>query len=133
MTDKVRTAQIAHVLYIDIVGYSRESTSSQSRLLAQLTAAVQDSPVFVRAKGTNAVQPIPTGDGMALLFSNDVIAPAQCAIDVSRALRSSGPAIRMGIHSGLVQSQLDITGRENVVGEGMNTASRVIGFGDSGH
>lgn len=68
---------------------------------------------------------------MALLFFVDVLAAAQCAIDIQKAL--SGVPVRMGIHSGLVQKQLDITGSENVVGEGINTASRVMGFGDTGH
>ena len=75
---------------------------------------------------------------MALLFFNDVIAPAQCAVEVSRSLRrrrdaKDGLRVRMGIHSGLVQKQMDIAGRENVVGEGINTAQRVMDFGDTGH
>ncbi len=131
MTEPIRAAQIAHVLFLDVVGYSKESTSTQGRLLEQLNAAVTASSAFQRAKTDGAVLPIPTGDGMALLFFVDVLAAAQCAIEIQKAL--IGVPVRMGIHSGLVQKQLDITGSENVVGEGINTASRVMGFGDTGH
>src|SRR5712692_2846645 len=81
-----RAAQIAHVLFLDIVGYSRASTSAQGRMLEQLNAAVSASPAFTAAKAAGGVQPIPTGDGMVLLFASDVIAPAQCAVEVCRAL-----------------------------------------------
>lgn len=131
MNEPIRAAQIAHVLFLDVVGYSKESTSAQGRLLEQLNAAVNASAAFQRAKAGGAVLPIPTGDGMALLFFVDVLAAAQCAIEIQKAL--VGVPVRMGIHSGLVQKQLDITGSENVVGEGINTASRVMGFGDTGH
>lgn len=139
MNDKSRSAQIAHVLFLDIVGYSRETTSAQSRLIATLNAAVAASPAYEEARQAQAVQPLPTGDGMALLFWNDVIAPSRCAVDVSRGLHIAGAAhnggvkARMGIHSGLVQKQMDIAGRENVVGEGINAAQRIMDFGDAGH
>src|SRR5712691_6279172 len=129
-----RAAQIAHVLFLDIVGYSRASTSAQGRLLAQLNATVSASAAFTAAKAAGDVQPIPTGDGMLLLFASDVIAPAQCAVEVCRALEGGRALpVRMGIHSGLVQRQIDIAGHENVVGEGINTAQRVMDFGDAGH
>lgn len=136
MDEASRSVQIAHVLFLDIVGYSKQSTSAQARLLGRLNDAVAASPAFDAAKTAGTVQPLPTGDGMALLFSGDVIAPAQCAQDVSRALTAGGtdaPPIRMGLHSGLIQTQLDIAGRQNVVGEGINTAQRVMDFGDEGH
>ncbi|BDI31534.1 hypothetical protein CCAX7_35850 [Capsulimonas corticalis] len=134
MEETSRTAQIAHVLFLDIVGYSQQSTSAQARLLGRLNDAVNASPAFDASKAAGSVQPLPTGDGMALLFFGDVIAPARCALDVSRALaRADAPRVRMGLHSGLVQSQMDIAGRQNVVGEGINTAQRVMDFGDEGH
>jgi len=106
-------------------------------MLSNLNAAVQTSEAYNEAQSINAVRPLPTGDGMALLFFNDVLAPARCAIQVTREMRS-GPQddrlpLRMGIHSGLVLDQFDISGRGNVVGEGINTAQRVMDFGDSGH
>jgi class 3 adenylate cyclase len=129
-----RAAQIAHVLFLDIVGYSRASTSAQGRLLEQLNAAVSASAAFTGARAAGGVRPIPTGDGMVLLFTSDVIAPAQCAVEVCRALECGRALpVRMGIHSGLVQTQIDIAGRENVVGEGINTAQRVMDFGEAGH
>lgn len=134
MNEISRSAQIAHVLFLDVVGYSRQSTSAQGDILQRLNAAVTASAAFAAARAAAAVQPLPTGDGMALLFFNDVIAPARCAIEVSRALKHSNTLpLRMGIHSGLVQKHLDIAGRENVVGEGINTAQRVMDFGDAGH
>src|SRR5580658_9045546 len=116
MTDNPRSAQIAYVLFIDVVGYSRQSTSGQAQTLERLNAIVNDSAAFTRAKETGVVIPLPTGDGMALLFFNDVLAPAQCAMEVCRnlaeaKLRDDLP-LRMGIHSGLVQRQMDIAGRE---------------------
>ena len=127
-------AQIAHVLFLDIVGFSRETTTKQARLLARLNDVVNAASTYKAAKERGAVLAIPTGDGMILLFWDEVTAPAQCALDITRAL-SSGLAvpIRMGIHSGLVQKQLDISGMENIVGEGVNTAQRVMDFGDAGH
>jgi class 3 adenylate cyclase len=134
MDDRPRTAQIAHVLFVDVVGYSRQTTSAQSRLLARLNAAVEASAAYTEARAADAVHPFPTGDGMALVFTQDVIAPARCAAEVSRTLREGEALpVRMGIHSGLVQSQVDIAGRENVVGEGINTAQRVMDCGDAGH
>jgi class 3 adenylate cyclase len=134
MNDKPRSAQIAHVLFLDIVGYSRESTAAQGRMMHQLNEVVSASPAFSAARQVQAVQPLPTGDGMALLFFNDVIAPAQCALEVAQALQSDPSLpVRMGLHSGLVQKQIDIAGQENFVGEGINTAQRVMDFGDAGH
>lgn len=133
--------RIAHVLFLDAVGYSQETTTTQVRLLAQLNAAVTGTAAFTESRSRHAVLPIPTGDGMALLFeSDDVTAPARCAVEVTRALCIAGGAgtpsplaVRIGIHSGLVHRQLDIAGNENVVGEGINTAQRVMDFGDAGH
>jgi len=134
MAGETRTAQIAHVLFLDLVGYSRESVTGQGRLLEQLNAAVSASLAFATAKAAGAVQIFPTGDGMALVFHRDMVAPARCAVEVARALGGEGAlALRMGIHSGLVQGQLDLAGREAVVGEGINTAQRVMDFGDAGH
>src|SRR5262249_23725980 len=74
------------------------------------------------------------GDGMALLFEDDITAPAVCAVELARAFRAEHgfPGVRMGIHSGLVQSQLDIAGNDNRVGEGINTAQRVMDFARAG-
>ena len=123
--------EIAHVLFMDIVGYSKESTTAQSRLIGELTGNVNASQAYQEAKKKGRVMPLPTGDGMALLFFDDVFAPARCASEVSKSL--NGLKVRMGIHSGLVQRQTDIADAENVVGEGINTAQRVMDAADEGH
>jgi len=128
-----RSARIAYVLFLDIVGYSRETTSAQARLIGQLNAAVNAAPAFAAANTAGAVQTLPTGDGMALVFYNDVLAPVQTAAHIGRAARGMALPLRMGMHSGLVLPQVDATGRENLVGEGLNTAQRVMDFGDAGH
>src|SRR5450432_2349773 len=120
--------EIAHVLFVDIVGYSKESTTAQSRLIGELNDLVNASPTYQEAKAKERVMPLATGDGMALLFFDDVFGPARCATEVARSL--SGIKVRMGIHSGLVQRQIDIAGSENVVGEGINSAQRVMDAGD---
>jgi hypothetical protein len=131
-----RSARIAHVLFLDMVGFSRETMQAQGRLLEQLNTVVTATAAYGDALTRNAALPVPSGDGMALLFFDDVTAPARCAVEVARALRAAGSAalpLRMGLHSGLVQKQIDISGKENVVGEGINTAQRVMDFGDGGH
>src|SRR5437588_7415667 len=122
-------AEIAHVLFIDVVDYSKQSTTEQSRVMASLNESVLACSAYRVAKERGRVLAIPTGDGMALLFFDDVLAPANCAT----VLKSDGLRVRMGIHSGLVQHQTDIAGAPNVVGEGINTAQRILDAGDEGH
>jgi class 3 adenylate cyclase len=126
-------AEIAHVLFVDIVGYSRGTTSAQARLVAELTSAVNATEAYRHALEHDCVLPLPTGDGMALVFFHDVSLPARCACDLAGSLREADVSVRMGIHSGLVQRQRDISGNANVAGEGINTAQRVMDFGDGGH
>ena len=126
-------AQIAHVLFVDIVRYSQESTPNQARLLETLNAAVNKSRAYAREKAAGSVLPLPTGDGMALLFLSNVQAPAECAVEVWKSAQSSNLNLRMGIHSGLIQRQQDIAGNPNVAGEGINTAQRVLDLADEGH
>jgi hypothetical protein len=134
VSEPSRSAQIAHVLFLDLVGYSRRSVSGQRQLVEELNAAVAASPAFDAARALDAVQIFPSGDGMALAFYHDMTAPARCAVEVARRLCGEGqPPVRMGIHSGLVQGQLDLAGRQNLVGEGLNTAQRVMDFGEAGH
>ena len=125
-------ARIAHVLFLDIVGYSKQTSSEQSRLIALLNDAVNKSAASAIANEASAVQHLHTGDGMALAFFNDVLAPAQTAIEITTILSNQIP-LRIGVHSGLVLPQMDAVGRENLVGEGLNTAQRVMDFGDAGH
>lgn len=126
-------AEIAHVLFLDIVGYSRESTTAQAQMISDLNLAVNSSPAFKTARAKGQVLPLPTGDGMALVFFQDVTLPASCSTTLAPSFARSGLPVRMGIHSGLVQRQFDISGHENVSGEGINTAQRVMDLGDAGH
>lgn len=128
---------IAHVLFLDMVGFSRESMQAQGRLLERLNTLVTATRAYVTARGQGTILEVPSGDGMALLFFDDMTAPARCAVELAQTLRADPGdpplLLRMGMHSGLVQRQRDISGKENVVGEGINVARRVMDFGDAGH
>ncbi|HEY3782313.1 MAG TPA: AAA-like domain-containing protein [Fimbriimonadaceae bacterium] len=130
---KEQRTEIAHVLFLDIVEYSKLSTSAQSKLIFELTGLVNSTETYQNARKLDHVLPIPTGDGMALLFFEDIVSPAQCAVELAPLLKANNMAIRMGIHSGLVRRQTDIAGNDNVVGEGINTAQRIMSFADDGH
>jgi TolB-like protein/Tfp pilus assembly protein PilF len=126
--------EIAHVLFIDIVGYSKLSISDQHATVEELTRIVRASEQFQRAEAANRLTRIPTGDGMALAFYTSPEAPAQCAVEISRALKEHPRLhLRMGIHSGLVGGVLDVNERANLAGAGLNVAQRVMDCGDAGH
>jgi TolB-like protein/class 3 adenylate cyclase/Tfp pilus assembly protein PilF len=126
--------EIAHVLFIDIVGYSKLSISDQHAAVEELTRIVRASEQFQRAEAANRLTRIPTGDGMALAFYTSPEAPAQCAVEISRALKEHPRLhLRMGIHSGLVGGVLDVNERANLAGAGLNVAQRVMDCGDAGH
>src|SRR5262249_55071853 len=126
--------EIAYVLFIDIVGYSKLVTSEQHRLLELLNQIVRESEHFRAAEARNRLITVPTGDGMALVFYNTPEAPVECALEVSRAA-SEHPELklRMGIHSGPVSGVVDVSGRSNIAGAGINIAQRVMDCGDAGH
>src|SRR6185437_14101870 len=130
---KVRL-EIAHVLFIDIVGYSKLSIDDQRRAVERLNNAVQSTAAFQQAEATARLTKIPTGDGMALVFYDSPESPVECAIEISQKLSMpDAPRLRMGIHSGPVSGVIDISGRGNVAGEGINIAQRVMDCGDTGH
>ncbi len=126
--------ETAHVLFMDIVGYSKMLIDDQPAYLHKLQAIVRGTEEFQRAQTTNQLIRLPTGDGMALVFFGDPEAPIRCALEISRALKEH-PAIelRMGVHSGLVYRMADINTNMNVAGGGINIAQRVMDCGDSGH
>jgi class 3 adenylate cyclase len=128
-------AEIAHVLFMDIVGYSRLSRlEDQTRILEQLQALVRETPEFRRAEPGGELIPLPTGDGMALVFFRHPEAPVRCAMEVARAVRSLPELqLRMGVHSGPVYRVEDIRANKNVAGSGINVAQRVMECGDGGH
>jgi class 3 adenylate cyclase len=126
--------EIAHVLFIDIVGYSKLLTDEQSEALQELNQIVRNTEAVREAEAAGKLIILPTGDGMALVFTGSVEGPAECALEVSQALRAQPSLpVRMGIHSGPVQQVRDANARENVSGVGINVARRVMDCGDAGH
>ena len=126
--------EIAHVLFIDIVGYSKLSINNQHAAVEELNRIVRASEQFQRAEAANRLIRIPTGDGMVLVFYTNPEAPAQCAVEISRALKEHpGLQLRMGIHSGPVSGVVDVNERANLAGAGINMAKRVMDCGDAGH
>jgi Adenylate and Guanylate cyclase catalytic domain len=126
--------QIGHVLFIDIVGYSKLLVNEQSALLRELNEVVSGTHEFREAEAEGKLIRLPTGDGMALVFRTNPEAPAQCALEIARALKEhSRIALRMGIHSGPVNEVIDVNQRQNITGAGINMAQRVMDCGDTGH
>jgi TolB-like protein/class 3 adenylate cyclase/Tfp pilus assembly protein PilF len=126
--------EIAHVLFIDIVGYSKLSVNEQHAAVEELNQIVRRSEQFQRAEAASRLLKIPTGDGMALVFYTSPEAPAQCAVEMSRALKEHPRLqLRMGIHSGPVSGVVDVNERANLAGAGINVAQRVMDCGDAGH
>src|SRR5437588_10238218 len=125
---------IGHVLCIDIVGYSKLLVNQQSELLRELNEVVSRTNEFREAEAEGKLIRLPTGDGMALVFRTDPEAPAQCALEIARALKEHPRiALRMGIHSGPVNEVVDVNQRQNIAGAGINMAQRVMDCGDAGH
>ncbi len=113
--------EIAHVLFIDIVGYSKLAVNEQRALIERLNDIVRATDEFQAAETTGRLIKIPTGDGMALVFYHSPEAPVDCALE------------RMGVHSGPVSGVIDLNGKANVAGAGINMAQRVMDCGDAGH
>lgn len=126
--------QFAHVLYMDIVGYTTCDHAEQRRLLQDLQELVRSLADFRREGADGELLCLPVGDGMALVFFREPVAPLQCAVQLARSLRGrSDLQLRMGIHSGPVYRVEDINANDNVSGGGINTAQRVMACGDAGH
>src|SRR5712672_751394 len=126
--------EIAHVLFIDIVGYSKRLIDEQHELLQDLNQIVRSTEAFRSAEASGNLIRVPTGDGVALVFSTTPEAPVRCALEISKALRShSELRVRMGIHSGPVSGIMDVNDRSNIAGAGINVAQRVMDCGDAGH
>src|SRR5207245_3746277 len=95
--------EIAYVLFIDIVGYSKLVTHEQRRLLELLNRIVREAEHFRAAEANGRLITVPTGDGMALVFYNTPEAPVECALEISSAAREHPDLkLRMGIHFGTV-------------------------------
>src|SRR5881398_1378904 len=126
--------EIAHVLFIDIVGYSKVSINEQRAVIDELNEAVRASEQFQKAEVEARLIKIPTGDGMALVFYKSPEEPVKCALEISRALKEHPKLqLRMGAHSGPVSGVIDVNGHANLAGAGLNMAQRVMACGDPGH
>src|SRR5437667_2282073 len=126
--------EIAHLLSIDVAGYSKLSNNEQIELLQQLNQIVRSTECFRAAETTGKLIRVPTGDGMALLFFRSPEEPVRCALEVSGALRDHPHIrLRMGVHSGPVSRITDVNDKTNFAGSGINLAQRVLACGDAGH
>ena len=125
--------EIGHVLFIDLVGYSKLLIEEQKERLRQLTDIVLATAQVREATNEQLIR-LATGDGMALVFRNSAEEPALCALEITQALKTHPEiAVRMGIHSGPVSEVTDVSGRTNITGGGINMAQRVMDCGDAGH
>jgi TolB-like protein len=125
--------EIGHVLFIDLVGYSKLLIEEQRERLGHLTEIVLATPQVGEAPNEQLIR-LPTGDGIALVFRNSSEEPARCALEIAEALKKHPEiAVRMGVHSGPVSEVSDVNGRTNITGAGINIAQRVMDCGDAGH
>src|SRR3982751_4207231 len=126
--------EIAHVLFMDIVGYSKLLIDEQSEALQELNGIVHKTDAVREAETAEKPLILPSGDGMALVFTQSVEEPVECALQISQALRAQPTLpVRMGIHSGPVHHVADANQRDNIAGAGINIAQRVMDCGDAGH
>jgi TolB-like protein/class 3 adenylate cyclase/Tfp pilus assembly protein PilF len=126
--------EIAHVLFTDIVGYSKLPINQQRALVERLNEIVRGTDEFHIAETAGRLLTIPTGDGIMLVFYHSPEAPVECALEISRALKQHPELqLRMGVHSGPVSGVIDAAGKANVAGAGINIAQRVMDCGDAGH
>jgi TolB-like protein/class 3 adenylate cyclase/Tfp pilus assembly protein PilF len=126
--------EIAHLLSIDVVGYSKLLVNEQIELLQDLNQIVRSTECFRSAEASGKLNRLPTGDGMALLFFHSPEEPVRCALEISKALQEHPHIqLRMGVHSGPVNQVTDVNDKTNIAGAGINVAQRVMDCGDAGH
>src|SRR5437868_9866862 len=126
--------EIAHLLFIDVVGYSKLLVNEQIELMQQLNPIVRGTECFREEEVSGKLIRLPTGDGMVLLFFRSPEQPVRCALEISQALHSqSHIQVRMGIHSGPVNQVVDVNDQMNIAGAGINVGQRVMDCGDAGH
>jgi len=126
--------EIGHVLFTDIVGYSKLPINQQRASVERLNEIVRGTDEFQAAEAAGRLITIPTGDGITLVFYHSPEAPVECALEISRALKKHPEfQLRMGVHSGPISGVIDAAGKANVAGAGINIAQRVMDCGDAGH
>src|SRR5947199_1094378 len=126
--------EIAHLLFIDVVGYSKLLVNEQIELMQELNRIVRGTECFREAEASGKLIRLPTGDGMVLLFFRSPEQPARCALEISQVLRcQTHIQLRMGIHTGPVNQDVDVNDQMNIAGAGINVGQRVMDCGDAGH
>src|SRR5204862_5290452 len=126
--------EIAHLLLIDVVGYSKLLVNEQIELLQELNQIVRNTECFRAAETKGKLIRVPSGDGMALRFFQSPEQPVRCALEISRTLQEHPHIrLRMGVHSGPVNQVTDVNDKTNIAGSGINVAQRVMDCGDAGH
>src|SRR4029077_8957022 len=126
--------EIAHLLLIDVVGYSKLLVNEEIELLQELNQIVRNTEQFRAAETSGKFIRVSTGDGMALLFFHSPEEPVRCALEISKALQEHPQIqLRMGVHSGPVNQVTDVNDKTNIAGSGINVAQRVLDCGDAGH
>src|SRR5438046_6146718 len=126
--------EIAHLLLIDVVGYSKLLVNEEIELLQELNQIVRDTECFRAAEASGKFDRVSTGDGMALLFFRSPEEPVRCALEISKTLQDHPRIqVRMGVHSGPVNRVTDVNDKTNFAGSGINVAQRVLDCGDAGH
>ena len=126
--------EVGHILFLDIVGYSKLLADEQKELVQELNRIVRDTEQFRAAEAEHKLTRLPTGDGMVLVFTNNPEAPVECALEISKTLQTHPELeVRMGIHSGPVNPVADVNDQSNLAGAGINVAQRVMYCGDGGH
>ena len=126
--------EIGHVLFVDIVGYSKLLINQQSEQLETLKSIVRGTEQFEKAEAKGKLLRLPTGDGGALVFRTTPEAPVLCAMEIGKELKKHPELhVRMGIHSGPVNEVTDLNDQANIAGAGINVAQRVMDCGDAGH
>src|SRR5205823_3809499 len=126
--------EIAHILFLDVVGYSKLLVNEQREVLEQLNEVVRAAPQFRKSSAAGKLIRIATGDGMALVFCKSPEEPVHCAMEIAKALKNHPHIrLRMGVHSGPVDQVTDVNDQTNVAGVGINFAQRVMDCGDPGH
>src|ERR1700757_16235 len=115
--------EIGHVLFIDIVGYSKLNIHEQSEQLETLKQIVRSTEQFRIAEAEGKLLRLPAGDGDALVFRTSPEAPVLCALEIGKAVKNHPELrVRMGIHSGPVNEVADLNQQANVAGGGINIA-----------
>src|SRR5947209_9097338 len=126
--------EIGHVLFIDIVGYSKLLINEQSEQIQELKNIVRGTEQVRLGEAEGKLLRLPTGDGGALVFRTTPEAPVLCALEIAKALKNHPELrVRMGIHSGPVNEVTDLNAQPNIAGTGINIAQRVLDCGVAGH